>query len=218
MKDLFPDGVVFVQADDVLAAEPLRPEEAADAVRMGDARRREFALGRACARRALAGLGMDAEPLRRGADRAPRWPDGVIGSLTHTDGFCAAAVARQGSLLALGLDAESSPLSARAALRVLDASERAQIDRLASPPALGFATVAFSAKESIYKALYPLCGRKLVFGDAAIEIDPRAHTVRITLRARGAGALPPGATIEGRYALTPTCVVTSVVVRRARAY
>ena len=218
MKDLFPDGVVLVQADDDLAAEPLRPEEAADAVRMGAARRREYTLGRACARRALAGLGLDGAPLLRGADRAPRWPVGVIGSLTHTDGFCAAAVARQGELLGLGLDAESSPLSARAALRVLDASERAQLDGLASPPAQGFATVAFSAKESIYKALYPLCGRKLVFGDAAIEIDPRAHAVHITLRAGGAGALPPGATIEGRYAVTPTCVVTSVIVRRARVY
>jgi len=92
------------------------------------------------------------------------------------------------------------------------------VARSCGPPAQGFATVAFSAKESIYKALYPLCGRKLVFGDAAIEIDPRAHAVHITLRAGGAGALPPGATIEGRYAVTPTCVVTSVIVRRARVY
>ena len=214
MNDLFPDGVVFVRADDALAAEPLRPEEAAQTTRMGDARRREFALGRACARRALASLGVHG-PLLRGPDRAPQWPAGVIGSLTHTDGFCAAAVARRGELLALGLDAESSPLSARAARRVLDEAERAQLERLASPPAQGFATLAFSAKESLYKALFPLCGRKLVFGDAAIEIDPGALAFRVTLRAGGEGALPPGASIEGRYAVTPTCVLTSVVVRRA---
>jgi 4'-phosphopantetheinyl transferase EntD len=218
VKDLFPDGVVFVEADDDLAAEPLHPEEAAQTARMGAARRREFALGRACARRALASLGIRGEPLLCGPDRAPRWPDGMIGSLTHTDGYCAVAVARRGELLALGLDAESAPLSARAALRVLDADERARLDRLASPPAQGYATVAFSAKESIYKALFPLCGRKLVFGDAAIEIDPRARAIRITLRAGGEGALPPGASIEGRYALAPTCVLTSVVVRRGRAY
>lgn len=214
MKDLFPEGVVFVQADDALAAEPLRPEEAAQATRMGPARRREYALGRACARRALAALGVPDAPLLRGPDRAPQWPAGVIGSLTHTDGFCAAAVARQGSLLALGLDAESAPLSGRAAHRVLDEHERAQLDALASPPAQGFATVAFSAKESLYKALQPLCGRKLVFADAAIEIDPCTRTFHVTLRARGEGALPPGARIEGRYAVTPSCVLTSVVVRR----
>jgi 4'-phosphopantetheinyl transferase EntD len=215
VKDLFPDGVVFVQADDALTAEPLRPEEAAQATRMGDARRREFALGRACARRALAALGMPDAPLLRGPERGPQWPAGVIGSLTHTAGFCAAAVARQGSLLALGLDAESAPLSGRAAHRVLDERERAQLDALACPPALGFATIAFSAKESVYKAIQPLTGRKLVFGDAAIEIDPRAHAIHVTLRARGEGALPPGARIEGRYALTPSCVLTSVVVRRS---
>jgi 4'-phosphopantetheinyl transferase EntD len=214
VNDLFPDGVVFVQADDALAAEPLRPEEAAQATRMGPARRREYALGRACARRALAALGIPDEPLLRGPDRAPQWPAGIIGSLTHTDGFCAAAVARQGSMLALGLDAESAPLSGRAAHRVLDEQERAQLDALASPPAQGFATLAFSAKESLYKALQPLCGRKLVFGDAAIEIDPGTRTFQITLRARGEGALPPGTRIEGRYAVTPRCVLTSVVVRR----
>jgi 4'-phosphopantetheinyl transferase EntD len=215
LKDLFPDEVVWVQADDALATEPLQPEEAAQATRMGDARRREYALGRACARRALASLGIHGAPLLRGPDRAPQWPPGVIGSLTHTGGFCAAAVARRGELLALGLDAESSPLSARAARRVLDDAERAQIERLASPPAQGFETLAFSAKESLYKALFPLCGRKLVFGDAAIEIDPRARAFHVVLRAGGEGALPPGAAIEGRYAVTPTCVLTSVVVRRA---
>lgn len=217
MKDLFPQGVVFVQAGFDLEAEPLHPEEAAQATRMGDARRREFAQGRACARRALSALGIRGAPLLRGADRAPQWPAGVIGSLTHTDGFCAVAVARRGELLALGLDAECAPLSARAARRVLDASERAQLEGLTAPPAQGFATLAFSAKESIYKALFPLCGRKLVFGDAAIAIDPRARAFHVSLRAGGAGALPPGATIEGRYAVTASCVLTSVVVRRACA-
>jgi 4'-phosphopantetheinyl transferase EntD len=216
VRDLFPEGVVFVQADDALAAEPLRPEEAAETTRMGPARRREFALGRACARRALVALGIEGEPLLRGPERAPQWPAGVIGSLTHTDGFCAAAVARCGELLALGLDAESAPLSGRAAHRVLDERERALLDALASPPAQGFATLAFSAKESVYKALQPLSGRKLVFGDAAVEVDPRTRTFHVTLRAGGEGALPPGSRIEGRYALTPSCVLTSVVVRRVQ--
>jgi 4'-phosphopantetheinyl transferase EntD len=217
LKDLFPDGVVIVESQDARAAEPLLPEEAAQALRMGDARRREFALGRACARRALARLGIPGAPLLRGPERAPQWPSGVIGSLTHTDGYCAVAVARAGALLALGIDAESSALSERAARRVLDARERALLAALPSPPAQGFATVAFSAKESVYKAMYPLCGRRLVFGDAAIEIDARASAFRVTLRAGGEGALPPGARIEGRYALTPSRVVTAVVVRRTHA-
>ncbi|HVN40841.1 MAG TPA: 4'-phosphopantetheinyl transferase superfamily protein [Myxococcota bacterium] len=214
MKPLFPELVVYVEADDSLVCSSLHPAEAALAARMGAARRAEFALGRACARRALAKLGIENEPLLRGEARDPRWPPGVIGSLTHTEGFCAAAVARRGELLALGLDAESAPISPRAARRVLDAEERARIESLGGATTRDFATLAFSAKESVFKAVFPLCGRRLGFRDAAIEIDPAAQGFRVVLRAGGEGALPPGARIEGRYALTPTCVVTSVVVYR----
>jgi len=214
LKPLFPESVVYVEADDSLVGSPLHPAEAAQASRMGAARRAEFALGRACARRALSKLGIEGEPLLRGEGRDPVWPSGVIGSLTHTEGFCAAAVARRGELLALGLDAESAPISPRAARRVLDDEERARIASLGAAPSCDFATLAFSAKESVFKALYPLCGRRLVFRDAAIGIDPAAESFRVQLRAGGEGALPPGARIEGRYALTPECVVTSIVVRR----
>ena len=214
MKPLFSEAVVYVEADGSLAREPLHPTEAALAARMGAARRAEFALGRACARRALAKLGIENEPLLRGEARDPRWPPGVIGSLTHTEGFCAAAVARRGELLALGLDAESAPISPRAARRVLDDEERSRIESLGVANARDFATLAFSAKESVFKALFPLSGRRLGFRDAALEIDPGAQGFRVVLRAGGEGALPPGARIEGRYALTPICVITSVVVYR----
>jgi 4'-phosphopantetheinyl transferase EntD len=214
MRSLFPDEVVLVVADAALAAEPLHPAEAAEAGRMSAARRREFALGRACARRALAGLGIRDAPLLRGEGRAPRWPAGIIGSLTHTEGFCAAAVARRGALLGLGLDAESAPLSPRAARRVLDAEERRALGALPAPPACGFESVAFSAKESVFKAVFPLRGHRLGFRDAAISVDPGAGRFEVRLRAECRDALPPGARLEGRYAVDAGLVLTSVVVVR----
>jgi 4'-phosphopantetheinyl transferase EntD len=215
MSELFPDGVVLVEADAELAAEPLHPAEEACAARMSAERRREFALGRACARRALAALGVHGQPLLRGTARAPRWPAEVIGSLTHTEGYCAAAVARRGALLALGLDAESAPLSARAAQRVLGAPARRHLAALGAGPACGWETLAFSAKESVYKALQPLSGVKLGFRDAAIEVLPRARRFRVRLRDACSRALPEGAVLEGRYAVAPGLVLTAVVVRRA---
>jgi len=214
VKPLFPGSVVYVEADASFAQGSLHPAEAAQAARMGAMRRAEFALGRACARRALSQLGFEGKPLLRGEGRDPQWPPGVIGSLTHTDGFCAAAVARRGELLALGLDAESAPISPRAARRVLDDEERARIESLGAAKGCDFATLAFSAKESVFKALFPLSGRRLGFRDAAIEIDPGAELFRVALRAGGEGALPSGARIEGRYALTRNCVITSIVVHR----
>lgn len=209
---LFPDEVVFVCAEAHLDAEPLHPAEAAQAARMGAARRSEFALGRACARRALARLGVAAEPLLRGADRAPRWPEGIVGSLTHTEGFCAVAVARRGALLALGLDAESERISARAAQRVLSESERAHLATLGPAPECGFETLAFSAKESVFKALFPLSGIRLAFRDAELELVPATRSFRVALRPERAAALPAGARLEGRYLVARPHVVTSVVV------
>jgi len=213
---LFPEEVVFVRADARLEAEPLHPAELALASRMGAARRREFALGRACARRALAELGIQGEPLLRGEDRAPRWPEGIVGSLTHTEGFCAAAVARRDELLALGLDAEREPLSQRAAQRVLSVEEREHLAGLAAPPGCGFATLAFSAKESVFKALYPLSGVRLAFRDAALRFDPATRRFEVRLREERASALPAGTRLEGRYWIEEPFVVTSVVVRRLR--
>jgi 4'-phosphopantetheinyl transferase EntD len=211
---LFPDEVVFVRADAELESEPLLAAEAAQARRMAAPRRREFALGRACARRALAELGFRDQPLLRGADRAPRWPAGIVGSLTHTQGFCAAAVARRGGLLALGLDAECERLSPRAAQRVLAAAEREQLGQLPSPPACGSETLGFSAKESVFKALYPLSGVRLGFRDASLEFDPTARRFRVRLRPERESALPAGTWLEGRYLVAEPYVVTSVVVRR----
>jgi 4'-phosphopantetheinyl transferase EntD len=213
-RALFPDGVAFALADPALAKEPLHPDEAKLAARMSASRRQEFALGRACARRALAELGIRGVPVLRGAGREPRWPDGVIGSLTHTDGFCAAAAARRGALQALGLDAESGPLSARAARRVLSEDERAHLSELSASLGRDFETLAFSAKESVFKAVFPLAGVRLTFRDAAIAVDPQAQRFTATLVREHRGALPRGASLEGRYAFIEGCAVTSVVVRR----
>jgi 4'-phosphopantetheinyl transferase EntD len=214
-RALFPDGVAFARAGPALAAEPLHAEEAKLAARMGAARREEFALGRACARHALAELGIRGVPVLRGSGREPRWPDGVIGSLTHTDGFCAAAAARRGALLSLGLDAESAPLSARAARRVLCEDERTHLAALAASHGRDFETLAFSAKESVFKAVFPLAGVRLTFRDAAIAVDPAAQRFSVTLVPEHRGVLPRGAALEGRYAFAEGCVVTSVVVVRA---
>src|SRR5690348_13963037 len=84
--------------------------EAADVARAVLGRRVAFATGRACARRALARLEVTAFDLRNGLDRAPRWPTGIVGSITHTGpapgGYCAVVVGRSRELAALGVDAE----------------------------------------------------------------------------------------------------------------
>lgn len=69
-------------------------------------RQREFATARSCARTALARLGVPPVPVLASPRGAPRWPAGVVGSITHCDGYRAAAVAYTRDVVSLGIDAE----------------------------------------------------------------------------------------------------------------
>ena len=69
-------------------------------------RRRDFALGRACARAALSALGRGDAVIGRDDNGAPQWPAGVLGSITHTKGYAAALVAETHDAGGVGVDAE----------------------------------------------------------------------------------------------------------------
>jgi len=173
--DLFPAAVSVTTAA-IEDGARLHPDEELFAAEMGPARRREFAAGRDCARRAMRELGLPGGPVLRGARRMPLWPDGVVGSLTHSDGFCAAAVARSSDLAGLGIDAErEAPLSERALARICSPRE---IDALRALPARSpalWGAIVFSAKESLYKGYFPLTGVFIGFRDAEITLHPDAE-------------------------------------------
>ncbi|MGP9017030.1 4'-phosphopantetheinyl transferase family protein [Streptomyces sp. BR1] len=138
-------------------------------------RRREFATGRACARRALAALGAPAHgPLPRDARGAPVWPNGTLGSITHCTGYRAAVAARADEALALGVDAERRPrpLSERATNAITTEWEARQLLRLQRELGHPWSMLLFSAKEAVYKAWHPHARRPLSFRDAEVRIDP----------------------------------------------
>ncbi|MGB9339661.1 MAG: 4'-phosphopantetheinyl transferase superfamily protein, partial [Polyangiales bacterium] len=123
----------------------------------------QFTAGRVCSRIALGRLGVAATtPIPRGEDRAPIWPAGFIGSISHTDSWCAAAVARSESVRSIGIDLESSaPLKEALWRRVCTASERDWLHELSAPGLTG--KIVFSAKEAVYKCQYPISGQFLGF-------------------------------------------------------
>jgi 4'-phosphopantetheinyl transferase EntD len=208
---LFPPGVVTVVADETMADEPLHPEEARLAEHMSETRRGEFALGRACARRALAQLGISG-PVLRDEGRAPIWPEGVVGSLTHCDDFCAAAVALRGEVLAIGIDAEpDTPLRDRVGARVCTAAEREHLAGLPGLEPARWEKLVFSAKESFYKAYFSLARSFLGFHDVEVRLDAEAESFEaVVLRHDKPG--PHRA--KGRFALAPPHVLTAVTLLR----
>lgn len=193
IADILPPEVIAVEAFEDPSDVTLFPEEAALLARAVDKRRREFATGRHCARAALTRLGVPPAPLLSGRRGAPQWPAGVVGSITHCDGYRAAAVARDRDVVTLGLDAESAgPLPDGVLRLVSDVGERAWIRELgAARPEVYWDRLLFSAKESVYKAWFPLAGRWLDFAEASVTVDPDAGTFTAAL-------LVPGPVVGGR--------------------
>ena len=193
IEEILPPDVVAVEALNDPVDAVLFPEEEAVIAAAVDKRRREFTTVRHCARLALAELGLPPVPILPGPDRAPRWPAGVVGSLTHCAGYRAAAVARSGDVVTIGIDAEPHAALPDGVLDLV--SLPAERDRLAE---LGRAArtvhwdrLLFSAKESVYKAWFPLARRWLGFEDAEITIDPDTGGFRARL-------LVPGPVYHGR--------------------
>ena len=178
---LFATGVVAYQTRETIPAAALLPEEQQFLSRAVPKRVHEFAAGRVCARAALAKLGYAGGPLLMSADRAPLWPAGTTGSITHTDTFCAAAVAPSRQIRALGLDAEPAR-SVKPELwrRICTARELALLQAQDEQSALAAATLIFSAKEAFYKCQHFLTGQWLGFSDVSITVEADGFTVHPT--------------------------------------
>jgi 4'-phosphopantetheinyl transferase EntD len=193
---------------DLPDAAPLGPEAAAVAGAV-PVRRREFATGRECARQALAGLGVPPVPIPRGERGQPMWPPGVTGSITHCAGYRAAAVAPAARAAALGIDAEPDESLPSGVLDLVCLpAEREALSALAAVrPELSWERLLFSAKESVYKAWYPLTGRWLDFTEAMLTIDADGGTFAARLLVPGP---LPGFT--GRWLAGAGLLLTAVVV------
>jgi 4'-phosphopantetheinyl transferase EntD len=173
---LLADDRIKVAETDPRCVEPgvgLFAEEARAVANAVESRRKQFTAGRLLARRALHELGVAPLALIPDEQRVPRWPAGIVGSITHTHGWCAAAVALAAQIEALGADVEAAtPLDPGLWERVCRPEERHWLERHAPEPAGLLAKALFSAKESIYKALFPSVRSFLDFQSMQIECSP----------------------------------------------
>ncbi|MET8249114.1 4'-phosphopantetheinyl transferase superfamily protein [Streptomyces sp. NPDC005202] len=222
IEELLPESVVAVEAhgDDETETAPLYPEEQELVARAVAKRRREFAAVRACARRAMEKLGVPPQPVLPGDRGAPRWPDGLVGSMTHCDGYRAAALVRATDLASLGIDAEPhAPLPDGVLPSVALPAEQQRLGYLAArQPAVHWDRLLFSAKESVYKAWFPLTGQWLGFAEADIQLHADPGTSphgRFRAELLVPGPLVGGrrlAHFEGRWTVRQGLVATAVTV------
>jgi len=220
IADILPDAVASAEAFGDPPEAALFPAEEALIARAVRKRRAEFATGRLCARNALGALGLEPAPILPGQNGAPQWPSGVVGSITHCAGYRAAAVARAREVVTIGLDAEpAQPLPGGVLGLVTRPDERDRLCELArDAPGVCWDRLLFSAKESVYKAWFPLARRWLGFDDADITIDAANGTFQarlLTAPPAPAGVPPAGvppAGFSGRWMARDGLLLTAITV------
>jgi 4'-phosphopantetheinyl transferase EntD len=210
IASLLPPCAVAVESSSSRLADDLLPEEAKLVAKAVKKRRREFATGRACARRALRMLGWPDVAVLVGQAREPVWPSGIVGSITHSVGYCAATVARAVELKSIGIDVEvNSPLPDGVEDLVCT---QAELDHAARLPGQNWSTVIFSAKESLYKAWYPITRKWLGHLDAELTLNPECGEFSVCIVNPPAGVVEPADRFVGRFAVTNERVFTAVIV------
>jgi 4'-phosphopantetheinyl transferase EntD len=217
IEEILPPCVAVEERRHDPADATLFPDEEAVVARAVEKRRREFTTARMCARGALQTLGFAAVSIPTGERGEPLWPAGALGSITHCDGYRAAAVARSREVVTLGIDAErNAPLPDGLVGDIARPEELPSLLRLAADhPEVHWDRLLFSAKESVYKAWFPLARRWLGFEDAIVVLDPRAGTFEARLLVAGPQLTNgPLRALAGRWIARDGIVLTAVSLTR----
>lgn len=176
-------------------------------------RQHEFIGGRVMARRAMTRLGVAPQAVPAGPDRAPMWPDGLVGSITHSKVWCAAVVARDDKIRSVGIDVEDARSVGPELWRIVcTASELSWISTLPADDHELAATALFSAKESVFKAQYPLTRRMLDHQAVEVRLSRDWHRWEGELLGPAGDLGNERATVEGRLLIDDGMVATCVVI------
>ena len=194
--------------DTVLDESYLWPEEEKILRDVSPKRRWEFVSGRKCAHLAMEALGFNPAPVLSGDKDEPLWPDGVVGSITHSKNYVAAAIAPRSKMLSLGLDAEiDEPLPEKILARIGNEEEIRWVQAARGRDLLNPGKLLFSAKEATYKAWYPVAKEWLGFQDAHIVFDSANQTFTASISKPG-----PVEKLSGSFAIVQGVILTAIEI------
>jgi 4'-phosphopantetheinyl transferase EntD len=216
LAGVLPDPVASAELyDDPPELTPL-PEEEPLIARSVAKRRSEFVTVRYCARQALGQLGLPPVPILKGDKGEPCWPDGVVGSLTHCQGFRGAVVGLRTDVRSVGIDAEPHDVLPKGVLDAISLyDERRELTAL--PAGQHWDRILFCAKEATYKAWFPLTHRWLGFEDAHITFTVDGSGAAGTFASAilidpAAESGPPLTAMSGRWLVRNGLVLTAIVL------
>ena len=132
-----------------------------------NSRKASFLAGRYCVQTIFDRLGVKFE-VAMASNRAPIWPAGYTGSITHTKDRAFAVALPSSQMTSIGVDIErimSLEKAKKIEGQIIDDQESA----ILGIEDFGMkVSLAFSAKESVYKCIAPMTGRFYNFSDVHI--------------------------------------------------
>ena len=185
-----------------------------------DKRKSEFLIGRYLAHLVIRQLDLDIPDdflLSPNRHRAPQWPPGVIGSITHTNGYCHVVATRRDHRISVGIDSEQIVEDSKIKMfmdHILVDSEKALYSSYNEVMSLAeYATFIFSAKESIFKSIHPLTEIMFGFESAAIlSIDLSAKSFIFRINKNLSANIGEGFLGMGHVSLDGSLIHTSVEI------
>ncbi|MBN1899531.1 MAG: 4'-phosphopantetheinyl transferase superfamily protein [Spirochaetes bacterium] len=178
-KELETKRIFFIHTSKRHSIDSLLPEEKSVIAKAVKKRQMDFASGRWCAYQILDMMGRSDRPILTGEGGEPLWPAGICGSISHTDSLACAIGALENNYTSVGLDIEkrTRPISQRALKIILNDDEELWLEQHRGRD---LEKIIFSAKESIFKLLYPLTGKRFYFSYVSIiSVDDKYFTARL---------------------------------------
>ncbi len=181
---------------------------------VNEKRRSEFIRGRFCAHMAILNqFNKRVYDIKSANDRVPIWPENVVGSLTHSEYYAGAVVASQEAMLGVGLDIENiSRLKDEISKMIIFDSDVKRPNELTQQEYLA---LIFSAKESLYKALYPQVKKFFGFKAAALKsVDVKDKSFEIELIESLSDEISPQSlgVLRGRFLIIDCHILTSILI------
>jgi 4'-phosphopantetheinyl transferase EntD len=178
-------------------------------------RQAEFLAGRLMARQALALIGHEGFTVAIGDDRTPIWPNGIIGSISHSNQIALCITANQHEFSYIGCDVEpfiTIQTQKEICDTIINHAEKRLIQNSPLGQKIAF-TLAFSAKESLFKALYTTVKRYFDFSAAHIyDINPGNQTFKLKLVESLTDTLVKDTIFDGTYILNQTYITTFIIL------
>ena len=177
-------------------------------------RRAEYLASRLLVRSVMAELGIADFTLTNAPDRSPCWPAGIQASLSHSAGIVVVAATRQPCAVGVDVERFMSERTAQETAELLMNEQEQQLLRTLPVSFHEAATLLFSLKESLYKALWPQLRQPMDFLDAAlVSVDFVQQCATLRLTQEFGGRFTPGTLLKGKFMWRDNQVITQITHR-----